>query len=77
MEAYFKGGFKISLGADWLMRGILQKIVLVISSVTSKEVLERWTFDIQTDDDAASGRLDITLLPITCSAHYNSTSTQI
>lgn len=41
---------------DWLLRGILQKIVLVISSVTSKEVLERWTFDIQTDDDAAAGK---------------------
>ena len=24
-------------------------MVLVISSVASKEVLERWTFDIQTD----------------------------
>eukprot|EP00884_Botryococcus_braunii_P007424 jgi/Botrbrau1/16683/Bobra.0317s0001.1 len=45
--------------SDWLMQGILQKIVLVISSVTSKEVLERWTFDIQTDNDAASGRKQV------------------
>ena len=36
-------------GADWLLTGSLQKMVLVISSVASKEVLERWTFDIQTD----------------------------
>ncbi len=27
-------------------------MVLVISSVASKEVLERWTFDIQTDKAA-------------------------
>ena len=36
-------------GADWLLAGSLQKMVLVISSLASKEVLERWTFDIQTD----------------------------
>ena len=38
-----------SSDADWLLTGSLQKMVLVISSVASKEVLERWTFDIQTD----------------------------
>ena len=38
--------------ADWLLTGSLQKMVLVISSVASKEVLERWTFDIQTDKAA-------------------------
>ena len=37
---------------DWLLTGSLQKMVLVISSVASKEVLERWTFDIQTDKTA-------------------------
>ncbi|CAK0759716.1 hypothetical protein CVIRNUC_002719 [Coccomyxa viridis] len=35
--------------SDWLLAGSLQKMVLVISSLASKEVLERWTFDIQTD----------------------------
>lgn len=38
--------------ADWLMTGVLQKMVLVVSSVANKEVLERWTFDIQTDRSA-------------------------
>ena len=38
--------------ADWLLTGSLQKMVLVVSSVASKEVLERWTFDIQTDKTA-------------------------
>ncbi|CAL5227041.1 g9938 [Coccomyxa viridis] len=38
--------------SDWLLTGSLQKMVLVISSVASKEVLERWTFDIQTDKAA-------------------------
>lgn len=37
---------------DWLLTGSLQKMVLVITSVASKEVLERWTFDIQTDKSA-------------------------
>jgi hypothetical protein len=41
--------------ADWLMTGVLQKMVLVVSSVASKEVLERWTFDIQTDRDVLRG----------------------
>ncbi len=38
--------------ADWLLTNSLQKMVLVISSVATKEVLERWTFDIQTDKAA-------------------------
>ena len=38
--------------ADWLLTNSLQKMVLVISSVATKEVLERWTFDIRTDKTA-------------------------
>ena len=41
--------------ADWLTTGALQKMVLVITSVSTKEVLERWTFDIQTDKAVLSG----------------------
>ncbi|KAK9841792.1 hypothetical protein WJX81_003534 [Elliptochloris bilobata] len=41
--------------SDWLLDGQLQKMVLVITSVASKEVLERWTFDIETDKAAAGG----------------------
>ena len=41
--------------ADWLLDGQLQKMVLVVTSIASKEVLERWTFDIQTDKAAVSG----------------------
>ena len=41
--------------ADWLMEGQLQKMVLVVTSVATKEVLERWTFDIHTDRAAAGG----------------------
>ncbi len=40
---------------DWLMDGQLQKMVLVVTSIASKDVLERWTFDIQTDKAGASG----------------------
>ncbi|BDA41178.1 Mitotic spindle assembly checkpoint protein MAD2A [Coccomyxa sp. Obi] len=41
--------------SDWLVTGALQKMVLVITSVSTKEVLERWTFDIQTDKAVLSG----------------------
>jgi mitotic spindle assembly checkpoint protein MAD2 len=33
----------------WLSTGEVQKLVLVITSVNSNEVLERWVFDIQTE----------------------------
>lgn len=39
----------------WLEGGALQKVVLVITGVASKEVLERWTFDIQTDKAVVAG----------------------
>ncbi|EIE26281.1 DNA-binding protein [Coccomyxa subellipsoidea C-169] len=41
--------------SDWLVTGALQKMVLVVTSVSTKEVLERWTFDIQTDKAVLSG----------------------
>eukprot|EP00240_Pyramimonas_obovata_P006939 CAMPEP_0118925388 /NCGR_PEP_ID=MMETSP1169-20130426/3272_1 /TAXON_ID=36882 /ORGANISM="Pyramimonas obovata, Strain CCMP722" /LENGTH=161 /DNA_ID=CAMNT_0006866663 /DNA_START=37 /DNA_END=518 /DNA_ORIENTATION=- len=40
--------------SDWLMEGNLQRLVLVITSVGSKEVLERWAFDIEADAAAAA-----------------------
>lgn len=42
--------------AEWLEGGALQKVVLVVTGVASKEVLERWTFDIQTDKGVVAGR---------------------
>lgn len=41
--------------SKWLEGAALQKVVLVVTSATSKEVLERWTFDIQTDKAVVSG----------------------
>ena len=40
----------------WLLGGQLQKMVLVVTSATSKEVLERWSFDVITDREAAAGQ---------------------
>lgn len=40
---------------EWLGSGTLQKVVLVVTSAISKEVLERWTFDIQTNKAAVTG----------------------
>lgn len=33
--------------SDWMVSGSLQKLVLVVTSVETKETLERWTFDIE------------------------------
>ncbi|EGG21769.1 DNA-binding HORMA domain-containing protein [Cavenderia fasciculata] len=35
--------------SDWLLTGNVQKLVLVITDVVTKETLERWVFDVQTD----------------------------
>lgn len=43
--------------AAWLEEGSLQRLVLVISSaIGDKEVLERWTFLVETDRDVVQGR---------------------
>jgi hypothetical protein len=34
---------------DWLLDALVQKLVLVIASVETKEVLERWVFDLHTE----------------------------
>lgn len=36
---------------EWLEAGKLQRIVLVIMSKKSNEVLERWNFSIETDNE--------------------------
>ncbi len=38
--------------ADWLTRGEVQKLVVVITGVETREVLERWVFNIDTDKAA-------------------------
>lgn len=41
--------------SQWLLGGTtVQKLVLVISSVQTQAAIERWTFDIDTDQQAAS-----------------------
>lgn len=37
--------------ATWLETGNLQRVVLVIASMSSKEVLERWNFNIENDKE--------------------------
>ena len=36
---------------DWLVNGAVQKLILVIKGVESKEVLERWGFDCEMDKE--------------------------
>lgn len=41
--------------SDWLEKGLLQRLVLVVTSAYSGEVLERWTFEVQTDAEVLAG----------------------
>ena len=36
---------------EWLIEKKLEKLVLVISSVRTRETVERWVFDIETDSE--------------------------
>ncbi len=38
-------------GTEWLYAGNVQKLVLVITSLETQQVLERWNFDIETDKE--------------------------
>ncbi|KAF5840364.1 mitotic spindle assembly checkpoint protein [Dunaliella salina] len=40
----------------WLEQGKLKQLVLVITEADTKEVLERWTFDINTNRDVLEGK---------------------
>jgi len=42
--------------AVWLEQGKLKQLVLVITEADTKEVLERWTFDIDTNKDVLEGK---------------------
>jgi mitotic spindle assembly checkpoint protein MAD2 len=35
--------------SEWLLEGKLQKLVLVIAKLDGGEIIERWAFDVQTD----------------------------
>jgi mitotic spindle assembly checkpoint protein MAD2 len=38
--------------SDWLRKGEVQKLIVVITGVESRAVLERWAFNIDTDKAA-------------------------
>jgi mitotic spindle assembly checkpoint protein MAD2 len=40
----------------WLAAGKLKQLVLVVTEADSGEVLERWTFDIDTNKDVLAGK---------------------
>ena len=42
----------VSRAADWLVKGEVQKLVIVINGVTTGDVLERWVFNVETDRDS-------------------------
>lgn len=46
------------LFSEWLTQKIVQKVVVVVSSADNKEeVLERWQFDVETDQTVTADRL--------------------
>jgi len=48
---------------DWVEQGVLQRVVLVVSNVATKEVLERWTFQVDTEKDVLEGKVEAAVKP--------------
>lgn len=40
---------------EWLGSGHLRHLVLVITDADSSDVLERWTFDVETNKEVVKG----------------------
>jgi hypothetical protein len=40
---------------DWLAKGEVQKLVIVINGANTCDVLERWVFTVETDKDSIAG----------------------
>lgn len=55
--------------SEWLFECTVQKLVLVITSLETNDVLERWQFDIECDKSAKESR------SVTDSSHLSSPST--
>jgi mitotic spindle assembly checkpoint protein MAD2 len=58
MLFYYVSSFNVhthDLLTAWLEEGCLRQLVLVITEAGTQEVLERWTFDIDTNKDVISG----------------------
>jgi len=53
LEAYFK--CLLSQLEEWLVQRLVQKLILVVAEVSTKQVVERWEFDIH--NEAVSGEL--------------------
>jgi len=43
--------------SDWLLKSVVQRLVLVVTSVATNEVLERWVFNIEVEGDLSPGRV--------------------
>ncbi|GAB9464592.1 hypothetical protein Gpo141_00002021 [Globisporangium polare] len=40
--------------SNWLLKGEVQKLVVVVTGVETQEVLERWAFEVHTDQKSAA-----------------------
>jgi len=43
--------------SEWLMAGVVQKLVIVITGAENSAVLERWVFDVETDQVVVKGQV--------------------
>lgn len=50
-------------GAEWLLSSSITRIVLAIKSLETDETLERWQFDIHTEDKEQTGAASVPPLP--------------
>lgn len=57
--------------SEWLFECTVQKLVLVITSLETNDVLERWQFDIECDKSAKESRsvTDLAGFLLTCPLH--------
>lgn len=57
--------------SEWLFECTVQKLVLVITSLETNDVLERWQFDIECDKSAKESRsvTDLAGFLLTCHLH--------
>lgn len=54
LEAYLKN--VLTQLCDWLSNGMVKKLVVVVTDVDNGEVLERWVFDVATDQESLEGK---------------------
>ncbi len=59
----------LDVPAVWLEAGKVKQLVLIVTEADSKEVVERWTFDIDTNKDALKAKGCVQSCMRVCAPH--------